>query len=107
MKRRVLLACPSLWDDLQLAGCRSRWADRYELVVRGAGAEEHPEGFDALTFIDDTLVELRDQRLHGVTSSSDYPGCVAAAVLAQELGLPAPSVQAVLTSSHKYYSRVA
>ena len=46
-------------------------------------------------------------RIDGVASSSDYPGCLVAAAVAQELGLPGPAPEALLRCSHKYYSRIA
>jgi len=42
-----------------------------------------------------------------VVSSGDFPGCIAAAAIAAELGLPAPKPETVLLCSDKYYSRLA
>jgi len=42
-----------------------------------------------------------------VASSSDYPGCLVAAAIARELGLPGPDPAALLRCSHKLYSRLA
>src|SRR5439155_16503510 len=77
------------------------------LHFAGEEAEDHPATFDALAFIDETVRAWRGRRLDGVTSSGDYPGCIVAAAIAQELGLPGPPPGAVLTCSHKYYSRLA
>jgi biotin carboxylase len=103
----VLLVCPAPWDEVQLPACRSRWAGQYNLLVHGRGVEDHVLGFDALSFVDESLARFGTRHLDGVTSSSDYPGCIVAAVLAREFGLPGPAVQAVLTCSHKYYARLA
>jgi len=37
----------------------------------------------------------------------DYPGCLVAAFIAAELGLPGPDPGSVLRCSHKYYARMA
>ncbi|HET9233346.1 MAG TPA: ATP-grasp domain-containing protein, partial [Candidatus Eisenbacteria bacterium] len=43
----------------------------------------------------------------GVVSTSDYPGAAAAALLAQRLSLPSPTLESVLRAGHKYLSRLA
>src|SRR5205823_9825586 len=62
---------------------------------------------DALAYVDSAVAELRAAGVDGVTSASDYPGCLVAAALAQELGVPGPAPQAVFRCSHKYYARIA
>jgi len=54
------------------------------------------------------LHELADE--HAITTlfnAYDYPGCIYTSVLAQERNLLAPSLDAILTCQHKYYSRKA
>lgn len=54
------------------------------------------------------LNSLADE--HGVMhllNTCDYPGCIYTSVLAQERNLSAPSLDAILTCQHKYYSRKA
>jgi biotin carboxylase len=103
----VLLVCPSAWDSAQLPASRTLPRDRYRLHVAAEEAEDYPATFDALGFIDQMVERLRKRPVDGVASSSDYPGCIVAAGIAKELGLPGPEPKAVLTCSHKYYSRVA
>ena len=105
--KKVLLLCPNDWDADHLARARERWEPRYSVVKHGEGAEHAPGTFDALSFVQETVEEIKRQGIDGVASSSDYPGCLVAAAVAEELRLPGPKVRAVLTCSHKYYSRVA
>jgi hypothetical protein len=103
--KEVLLVCPAAWDMAQIPASRTLRRDDYVLHLAGEEAEDYPTTFDALAFIDQMVRQWRGRRLDGVTSSSDYPGCIVAAAIAQELGLPGPSPAAVLTCSHKFYSR--
>jgi hypothetical protein len=105
--RRIGLLCPTEWDRGTLARTTGPIADRFTVVPIGEDAEHDPESFDANEFIDAAVTRCRDDPVDGVTSSSDYPGILVSAFVAQELGLPGPSPTAVLTSSHKYYARVA
>jgi biotin carboxylase len=98
--------CPSSWDELQLRRLQGDTLP-YDIRVFGADVEAAPNDFDAEAFIEATVNELQDQRINGVTSSSDYPGCVVAAFIANALGLPGPQPESILRCSHKYYSRLA
>ncbi len=73
----------------------------------GPDAEHAPERFDALEFIAWAVQTLAADPVAGVASSSDYPGCIVSAFVAQELGLPGPTPNSVLQCSHKYYARIA
>jgi biotin carboxylase len=79
----------------------------YELATYGPNVEHDPSALDASFFIDDAVRALRSARVDGVTSSGDYPGCLVAAFVARELGLPGPDPDSVLRCSHKYYARLA
>ena len=105
--KTVLLLCPNDWDADHLARSRERWAPHYKVVMHGEGAEHSPATFDALSFVDETVARFGREGIDGVCSSSDYPGCLVAAAVAHELGLPGPAPRGVFTCSHKYYSRVA
>jgi biotin carboxylase len=73
----------------------------------GEDAEHTAAEFDADAFIRDAVQVLGAAGIDGVTSSSDYPGCLVAAFVAHELGLPGPHPDSVLRCSHKYYARLA
>jgi hypothetical protein len=105
--KTVLLLCPNDWDADHLARSRERWAPHYAVLTHGDGAEHSPATFDALSFVEETVERFGRKGLDGVCSSSDYPGCLVAAAVAHELGLPGPAPRGVLMCSHKYYSRVA
>ncbi len=104
--KNVLIVCPSSWDDAQLARARDRWSSEYHLLFHGQGAEDSPSTFHAASFIADAVEQLRSRPVDGVTSSSDYPGCLVAAAITEELRLPGPAIEKVLLSSHKYYARL-
>lgn len=104
---RVALICPTNWDRLQLPGVRARLERHLELVPYGPDAEADPGSFDANAFVDRATHELARLRVAGVVSSSDYPGCLVASVVAKRLGLPGSAPAAVLRAAHKYYARVS
>jgi hypothetical protein len=105
--QHILLVCPSAWDYAQIPSSATLPRDEYVLHFTGEEAEDHPATFDAPAFVEQTVRAWRGRRLDGVTSSSDYPGCIVAAAIAQELDLPGPAPATVLACSHKYYSRLA
>ena len=102
---RVALICPTNWDRLQLPRIRAKLSPRIELITFGPDAEADPGSFDAQRFVDRAADELNRRQIAGVVSSSDYPGCLVAAVIAERMGLPGPHPQAVLRAAHKYVAR--
>ncbi|AJZ56387.1 ATP-grasp domain protein (plasmid) [Paraburkholderia fungorum] len=104
-RKKVALICPTMWDDAELPGVLATTG--YEVMPYGTDVSEHPDGFDALSFIDNAVAALRMAGLHGVMASDDYPGSILAAAIAQRLGLPGPGSGKVLLCQHKYYSRLA
>ena len=105
MKARVLVICPTAWDERQLAALPEEVRARYELVFDEPRDEDVRWDLDVTAFVDERVRRWRG-KLAGVFSSSDYPGVIAAAAIAAELGLPGPSPASVLCASHKYYSRL-
>ena len=99
------MICPSNWDRLQLSRARERLAARFELIPYGPDAEVNPATFDTEAFITDAVTDLARWQVDAVVSSSDYPGCLVAAVIAKQLGLPGADPEAVLRASHKFYAR--
>jgi hypothetical protein len=105
MRRRVLVVFPTSWDERQFAALPEELRARYELVY------DEPRDDDVRWDLDvNAWIEARARRwrgeLDGVFSSSDYPGALAAAVLAAELALPGAPPASVLRASHKYQSRL-
>lgn len=104
--KRVLIVCPNTWEQGQLVHGDFAGRDDYELILHGEDAEGSPASFDALAFVAEAVARFRGAGLHGVASSSDYPGCLVAAAIAHELGLPGPHPRHLLRCSHKYYARL-
>jgi hypothetical protein len=98
---------PPTWDKAQVANVSGRLSDAYVLLFYGHDAEPSPAEFDAIAFIEQAVDALGSAGVHGVASSSDYPGCLVSAAIARELGLPGPEPASLLWCSHKYYLRLA
>ena len=103
--KRVLFVFPTEWDARQLEHCRESWCDRYEVEWAEPTDSECPWDLDIVDWID-RIAATYGGRIDGITSASDYPGAVVAAVLAEKLGLPGPPPAGILACSHKYYSRL-
>jgi hypothetical protein len=106
--KRILVVCPGVWDETNLE--RAEIRGRYEVVREGAELLEEPSLFAALTFdvarwVRRTVARHRHGRIDGVVGTGDYPGCMLASAVGQELGLPVPRLPAVVKLSHKFYSR--
>jgi hypothetical protein len=105
--KTILFVFPTAWDRRQLAACRDRWEDRYEVVFGEPADETCPWQFDVLDEVERRVAAGRAGAFDGVASSSDYPGAIVAGAIATRLGLPGSPPGAVLRASHKYYSRLA
>ena len=103
----MVLVCPTAWDAAQLRRLGRDHTFPLPIQLYGPDAEHDPHRFDAETFIREAIEHLGTSGIAGVASSSDYPGSLIAAVIAQELGLPGPNPRSMLQCSHKYYSRLA
>lgn len=97
---------PTVWDRRQLEACRDTWRNRYQVELAEPSDADCPADLDVLGYIDE-LVARYAGRIHGVMSSSDYPGATVAGALATRLGLPGCPPATVIRCSHKYYSRLA
>jgi hypothetical protein len=109
-RRSVLVVCPSSWDHVQVPATRSARLGDFDVRFAAEEAEDFPHRFDALGFIEQIVSRFNagsSERIDGVTSSSDYPGCIVAAAIATALDLPGPAPERVLACSHKYYARLA
>ncbi len=109
MRSRVLVVYETGWDRRQLEACRSAWSERFEVQFAEPKDSEVRWDHDVLHFIDRAVERSRDpsRALHGVFSSSDYPGAVAAGAIATALGLRGTPPEHLLRAGHKYYSRLA
>jgi biotin carboxylase len=85
-----------IWDEF--AG------DYFDDFLR---SDASPTTVDIVSLIERTIDAHREDQLVGVTSAVGYPGMSVVAVIAQRLGLPGPSIDAIMRCEHKYYSRLA
>lgn len=104
MRARVLVVCPTAWDESQLATLPASVRARHEIVLDTPRDEEVRWDLDLAAFVAERVERWRG-RLQGVFSSSDYPGATLAAALATELGLPGCRPEHVLRAGHKFHSR--
>lgn len=107
-KKRFLVLCPNAWDKMALA--RPEVINGHQIAFEGEELLETPSPWKALTFdifrYHRQLVQrYRDCGVAGVIGTGDYPGCMLAAALAEELELPGPTLKDVVLLSHKFYSR--
>ena len=110
MTRRVLVLFPDEWD-LEAAG-DPRYRGRYEFHFEGFDLFRFPDNarlftFEALGFVDRLARRYAGIGLDAVTTSDEQFGPFLAALVAQRLGLPHASLEAILTAQHKYYARRA
>jgi biotin carboxylase len=102
--QRLLLLFPTLWDAKQLELCRGS-VGALDVVLGDPADAECPWDFDLAGYLARLARDFPD--VSGVASTSDYPGAAAAAILVERLGLRGPSPRTVLTSGHKYLSRIS
>lgn len=105
MKKRVLVVFPTAWDERQLDALPAAVRARYETILDEPRDDDVRWDLDVLAYVDERVARWRG-RIDGVFSSSDYPGAVAAAAIAAELGLPGARPESVLRASHKYHARL-
>ena len=102
--KKVLFVFPTMWDEIQLAACRDRFSDRFDVELGAPSDEDCAWDFDILSYIEESARRYRGA-IDGVSSSSDYPGATVAAALAARLGLPGSAPADVIRCSHKFHSR--
>jgi biotin carboxylase len=99
----VAVVLPTLWDRRQIEA--SETLGRLPVEVRYLGGPDAEVAWDVDVpgLVRRLAAEHPD--LAGATSSSDYPGAVAAALLARQLGRPGADPRAVLATGHKGEAR--
>jgi biotin carboxylase len=105
-RKRVLVVCPTLWDARQLAALPADVAARYDVVLDELHDDEVRWDLDLERYVEERVRRWRGV-LAGVLSSSDYPGAVAAALIARALDLPGASPASLLRAGNKHASRLA
>lgn len=105
---RVLVLFGADWDDRLLP--RYQRSGRYRFHRHGFDLFSFPSNarlmwFDLWRFVD-RLVERYRGRIDAVFSSNEQFGALAAALVAQRLGLPGVDPESLLRAQHKYEARL-
>jgi hypothetical protein len=108
MPARVLVLFGADWDARLLP--RYERSGRYRFHAHGFDLFRFPSNarlmwFDLWRFVDG-LVERYRGRIDAVFSSNEQFGALAAALVAQQLGLPGADPASLLTAQHKYEARL-
>jgi biotin carboxylase len=94
------------WDQREFARLAARWphdSAGFDLFTFPSNAQL--AWFDMERFVDRYTKLAKRKGWRAVTSNHEQFGALAAAMLAERLGLPGNSVHAVLSSQHKLYAR--
>lgn len=105
---RVLVLFGADWDDLHLP--RYERSGRYRFHEHGFDLFSFPSNarlmwFNVWRFVDRMVKRYRG-RIDAVFSSNEQFGALAAALIAQRLGLPGPTPESILRAQHKYEARL-
>lgn len=108
--KRILILFPKDWDRRSFSSPELR--SSYEIFFEGFDLFSFPENarllaFDLYRFVDRLAVKYRRVGLDGVLSNNEQFGALAAALLAERLGLPGLEPRTVLIAQHKFYAREA
>ncbi|HEX4859433.1 MAG TPA: ATP-grasp domain-containing protein [Usitatibacteraceae bacterium] len=109
--KNILVLFDADWDRLQLEkAARDASGNGVRLHFEGFDLFSFPSNarllwFDILAFVDRLAKKYGCLPLHGVTSSNEQFGALAAALLAERLGLPGTDPNAVIAAQHKYIAR--
>jgi hypothetical protein len=86
----LLFLCPSVWDRDALEGDPT-------VITFGSYSPDRPNEIDPIQFLD----EVPRDGFDAVASTHDFPGCVLAACVAKERGLPGADPRTLLRAQHK------
>ena len=105
---RVLVLFGADWDDRHLP--RYERSGRYRFHEHGFDLFRFPSNarlmwFNVWRFVD-RMVARYAGRIDAVFSSNEQFGALAAALIAQRLGLPGPTPEAILRAQHKFEARL-
>ncbi|HJM68791.1 MAG TPA: ATP-grasp domain-containing protein [Candidatus Babeliales bacterium] len=99
-KKRILIVSPFSLDEYH--GDNLSGSHNFQLVDHNFKPNK-----DLNYHIDECIKQVKENHAIGIYSSRDYLGNLVSCLVANKLGLPGPSPQAILTCHHKYYSRLA
>lgn len=102
------MLCPNAWDKEAISSDTVR--NGHAFLTAGEELLEPIPFYKVLAFdihrYARSIVEKhRNLAIAGVVGTGDYPGCMLAAQVAKDLGLPGPDPRLITLLSHKFYSR--
>jgi hypothetical protein len=108
--KNILFLFGQDWDAPQLARVSAATDGAYRFHHEGFDLFRFPSNvnllvFDIYRFVDRLIEKYRHVRLDAVLSTHEQFGALAAALLAERLGLPSMSLEAVLNAQHKLVAR--
>jgi biotin carboxylase len=109
--KNILVLFDADWDRLQLQKAAGVGGSRdYRFFYEGFDLFSFPSNarlltFDIFRFVDRLAKKYCLLPLHGITSSNEQFGALAAALLAERLGLPGANPKALIAAQHKYVAR--
>lgn len=107
MKRNIVVPALDDYQRRELETLRNMEdCEFHSLLDSQRVVEAERIDFDALLEAARSELERLEGDVAGMLAHWDFPTSVLAPVLAQEYGLPAPSVTSVLKCEHKYWSRL-
>ncbi|BBM84631.1 ATP-grasp domain-containing protein [Candidatus Uabimicrobium amorphum] len=98
----ILVLFPNDYDTLFLN--QKRFPEHQFFFEGENNITSHLEEFCIQSFI--AKIKQKYPKIDAVITSQDYPGILAATILAGEIGIPACTPEATITLQHKYYSRL-
>ncbi len=105
MTKTLLIAFPTMWDDRQIRSCATIASGRFTTRPLDPTDFDCPSDLDPVAWAEATARAHRGTA-HGILSSSDYPGATLAGAVATANGWAGSTPEAVIGTSHKYYSRL-
>ena len=112
--KKILVICPRKRDYREFA--RPENIGNAEIVFHTFDptafrtfiyAKRDGKPLNPTSFLDDIITLARDKQVDAIVANEDYLGPIFASIASYELGLQAPSPEAMLTCQHKYHARVA
>ncbi len=108
--KNILVLFDQEWDARQLEKLSTGTGAQYRFFHEGFDLFSFPSNanlltFDIYRFVDRMVKKYRSVKLDAIISSHEQFGALAAGLLAERLGLPAMSTQAVLNAQHKSRAR--
>jgi ATP-grasp domain len=108
--KNILVLFDQEWDTLQLARIANITDAQYQFFHEGFDLFSFPSNanllfFDIFKFVDKLVEKYKRIKIDGIVTSHEQFGALSAALLADRLGLPAMSAQAVMNAQHKALAR--